>query len=40
VTVGRASATIDGGICGFQTRVVGLGDDAVDALAIETYCPA
>ncbi len=38
--MGRASATIDGGICGFQTRVVAEADEAFDVrLAIETDCP-
>lgn len=36
----KASATIDGGICGFQTRVVAEADDAYDVhFSIETNCP-
>ncbi len=36
----RASAVIDGGICGFQTRVVAEADEAFDVrFSIETDCP-
>lgn len=36
----RARATIDGGICGFQTRVLADADDSFEVrLAIETDCP-
>ncbi len=38
--MGRASATIQGGICGFETHVVAEADDAFDArFSIETNCP-
>jgi hypothetical protein len=37
VTLGRAKATIDGGIRGFQTRVAAEADDACDVrFSIET----
>ena len=36
----RAKATIGGGICGFQTRVVAEADDMYDVrFTIETDCP-
>ena len=36
----RARATIDGGICGFQTRVLADADDSFDVrYSIETDCP-
>ena len=36
----RASATINGGICGFETRVTAEADDAYDVrFSIETDCP-
>ncbi len=38
--MGQASATIHGGICGFETRVVAEADDMFDVrFAIETDCP-
>ena len=38
--MGRARATISGGICGFETSVAAEADDAYDVqFSIETNCP-